>query len=53
MDPDANFREIAGKKDLMLPDRDAAELENFIKSAKIKVKEEKDLIRFTEFLNQE
>jgi hypothetical protein len=53
MDPDANFREIAGKKDLMLPDRDAAELENFIKSAKIKVKEEKDLIRFTEFLNKE
>lgn len=53
MDPDANFIEITGKKDLMLPGKDAAELETFIKSAKIKVKAEKDLIRFTEFLNQE
>lgn len=53
MDPDANFREITNKKDLLLPGRDAAELEKFIKDSKIKVKEEKDLIRFTEFLNRE
>jgi len=53
MDPDANFREITNKKDLILPDRDVAVLEKFIKNTKIKPKNEKDLIRFTEFLNQE
>jgi len=53
MDPDANFREITDKKDLLLPGRDVAELEKFIKTSKIKVKEEKDLIRFTGFLNEE
>lgn len=53
MDPDANFREIINKKDLLLPDRDTEELEKFIKAGKIKVKDEKDLIKFTEYLNQE
>ena len=53
MDTNANFREITNKKDLLLPDRDVAVLEKFIKASKIKAKEEKDLIRFTEFLNQE
>lgn len=53
MDTDANFREITNKKDLLLPDRDVAVLEKFIKANKIKTKDEKDLIRFTEFLNQE
>ena len=53
MDPDDNFREITSKKDLLLPGRDTDELEKFIKANKIKTKEEKDLIRFTEFLNQE
>ena len=53
MDTDDNFREITDKKDLLLPGRDTAELEKFIKANKIKTKEEKDLIRFTEFLNQE
>ncbi len=53
MDPDDNFREIINKKDLLLPDRDTGELESFIKAGKIKVKVEKDLIRFTEYLNQE
>jgi len=53
MDPDANFREITNKKDLLIPDRDSEELEKFIKANKIKTKKEEDLIRFTEFLNQE
>jgi len=53
MDPDANFREITNKKDLLLPGRDAAVLEKFIKANKIKAKEEKDLVRFTGFLNEE
>lgn len=53
MDTDANFREITNKKDLLLPGRDTDELEKFIKTNKIKTKEEKDLIRFTEFLNQD
>ncbi len=53
MDPDANFREINDKKDLIVPGKDADALEKFIKAGKIKTKKEKDLIRFTEFLNQE
>jgi hypothetical protein len=53
MDTDDNLREITGKKDLLLPGKDATELEKYIKANKIKVKEEKDLIRFTEFLNGE
>jgi len=53
MDTDANFREITDKKDLLLPGRDAAVLEKFIKTSKIKTKNEKDLIRFTDFLNEE
>lgn len=53
MDPDANFTEINSKKDLLIPGRDKNELEKFIKTAKIKPKKEKDLIRFTGFLNQE
>ena len=53
MDPDANFRGINNKKDLLLPDRDSDELGKFIKDNKIKPKKEKDLIRFTEFLNLE
>jgi hypothetical protein len=53
MDPDANFREITNKKDLLLPDRDVAVLEKFIKAGKIKTQKENDLIRFTEFLNKE
>ena len=53
MDSDANFTEINTKKDLIIPGRDSNELEKFIKDNKIKPKKEKDLIRFTEFLNQE
>ena len=53
MDPDGNFREIANKKDLIIPGRDSNELEKFIKDNKIKFKKETDLISFTEFLNQE
>jgi hypothetical protein len=53
MDTDDNFREITDKKDLLLPGRDVAILEKFIKVNKIKAKEEKDLIRFTGFLNQD
>jgi hypothetical protein len=53
MDTDDNFTEINNKKDLLLPGRDTAGLEKFIKANKIKAKEEKDLIRFTGFLNQE
>jgi hypothetical protein len=53
MDPDANFREIINKKDLLFPDRDVAVLEKFIKDNKIKTKNEQDLILFTEFLNQD
>jgi hypothetical protein len=53
MDPDANFREITNKKDLLLPGTDVAGLEKFIKANKIKAQKEKDLIRFTAFLNQE
>lgn len=52
MDPDANFKEIRNKKDLLLSDTNTDELEEFIKNNKIKVRKEKDLIRFTEFLNQ-
>lgn len=53
MDPDASFTEINSKKDLLLPGRDADELEKFIKASKIKAKDVSDLIRFTGFLNQE
>jgi hypothetical protein len=53
MDPDANFREITHKRDLLLPGRDVAVLEKFIKANKINAKDEKDLILFTEFLNKE
>ena len=38
MDPDDNFVEIIDKKDLLLPGRDTAELEKFIKASKIKPK---------------
>jgi hypothetical protein len=53
MDPDASFTEITNKKDLLMPGRDTDELEKFIKANKIKAKVEKDLIRFTVFLNQD
>ncbi len=53
MDPDDNFTEITSKKDLLIPGRDTEELEKFIKANKIKPKDEKDLIRFTGFLNGE
>jgi len=53
MDPDDNFREINNKKDLLIAGRNTGELEKFIKDNKIKVKEEKDLIRVTGFLNQD
>lgn len=53
MDADANFSEITGKKDLLVPGKDVAVLEKFIKTNKIKVKEENDLMRFTKFLNEE
>jgi len=53
MDPDANFTEINNKKDLLVPGRDKNELGKFIKNNKINPKKENDLVRFTEFLNQE
>lgn len=53
LDPDAGFTEITNKKDLLLPGKDVAVLEKFIKANKIKPKNEKDLIRFTRFLNGE
>lgn len=53
LDPDDNFIEINSKKDLLLPGRDADELEKFIKASKIKPKDEKDLKRFAGFLNEE
>ncbi len=52
MDADGFFTEIKNKKDLVLPGLNANKQESFIKSNKIGHKDEIDLIRFVEFLNE-
>lgn len=51
MDADGNFVELKNRKDLIFGGVTENQLSLYIKSKKIKEKDEKDLIRFVEFLN--